>query len=195
MSAATDLAALLAGPPRNGSFHLVAVDGRGGSGKTTLAAYLRPRLPGFTVLNGDDFFEPVTGELAFGDFNDARFHAEVVVPLQRAQGFVLRPYDWATQSYGHTPVAPERGVLIERCYAMELDLPWDLTVWVDTPVAVCLERGLARQPDPSARAYLRQVWEEVWIPREDAYLGRADPRSRADLVLDGLRPFEEQVSV
>jgi hypothetical protein len=44
--------------PKNGEYVTVAIDGRGASGKSALALFLSSELDGFTVINGDDFFEP-----------------------------------------------------------------------------------------------------------------------------------------
>lgn len=178
--------------PRNGLFYTVAIDGRGGSGKTSLAAFLLPLLDGFYGMNGDDYFEPLTGELAFGGFNDERLRADVIVPLQTKSGFTLRPYDWQSQTYGCKTVAVDQGILIERCYSIQFDLSWDYTIWVETPPDVCLQRGLARHDDQDARHYLQQVWQQVWVPREDEYIKRFDPLTAADLVIDGVMPFDEQ---
>jgi uridine kinase len=42
--------------PHNGRFFTIAIDGRGGSGKTHLAAYLKNILKDFTFIEGDDYF-------------------------------------------------------------------------------------------------------------------------------------------
>src|SRR3989344_8431711 len=80
--------------PKNGRFFTIAVDGRGGSGKTVFAEYLKKHLPDFVFLNGDDYFEPVEGQIVWGNFNDKRFKENVIEPLKHGNTFVYRPYDW-----------------------------------------------------------------------------------------------------
>ena len=178
--------------PNNGKFYLVAIDGRGGSGKSTLATELAAGLPGFTVLNGDEYFEPTPGELAWGAFNDERFDQEVIRPLQTSRTFVYRPYDWhASPHITDRPVTIDRGFMLERSHIFGLDLPWDLKIWVETPKSVCLERALVRETLPCERVL--RVWQEVWQPAEDAYIASYHPKRRADIVVDGTRPFLEQL--
>ena len=55
--------------PRNGAYLTICVDGRGASGKTTLAECLRSALPGWEVVHGDDYFEPHDDLITWGDFN------------------------------------------------------------------------------------------------------------------------------
>jgi adenylate kinase family enzyme len=62
--------------PGNGRFFTIAIDGRGGCGKSTLAELLKAKLPDFVVLNGDDYFELVNDPIVWGKFNDDRFVRE-----------------------------------------------------------------------------------------------------------------------
>jgi hypothetical protein len=111
--------------PTNDRFYTVAIDGRGGSGKSTLTNQLRDQMIGFTVMNGDDYFEPVVDDLVWGAFNDDRFIQDIINPLKA----------------GNT-----------------------LNAWTT-------------------------VWEPLW----DAHIVSHDPAAHADIVLDGTKPFEEQI--
>jgi uridine kinase len=183
---------LLAKPPKNGSFYTVAVDGRGGSGKTSLNKYLVQLLPKFDFINGDDYFEPVDSEVVWGAFNDERFEQDVIIPLQQGDTFLYAPCIWeAGGIQPATEVRVEQGICIERCFSFPMPLDWDLTIWVDTPRAVCLDRGIAREIIPEARA--RRAWEDVWQPAEDEYIARLDPLHLADINLNGELPFDEQL--
>lgn len=180
-------------PPRNGVFHTIAVDGRGGSGKTTLADVLTEVLPGFFVLKGDDYFEPIDHPVSWGDFNDERFVAEVIEPIRRGESFVHRPYRWGEQPpITDHPVTIGAGIAIERCFIAAFDVPWDLSIWVETPRDLCLERGLDRAL--ADREQTIRTWRDVWQPNEDRYIKERDPLRTADIVLDGTRPFEPQLA-
>jgi uridine kinase len=189
------LSALIAGrAPRNGRFRTVAVDGRGASGKTAFARHLGALVPGLTVVNGDDWFEPLAGEGAWGAFNEDRFARDVIGPLARGDdSYVQQTYDF--EQGGLTPagqVDTAGGVIVERCFSFALPVDWDLRIWVETPREVCLQRGIARDLMPAER--VRRVWSTVWQPAEDAYIAGRRPLDEADVVIDGTVAFEEQVS-
>ena len=176
---------------------MVAVDGRGASGKSVLAEYLGRLLPEFTALNGDDYFEPTPEGLAWGDFNEERFRDDVITPLQRrVKSLRYRPYDWhADPPITEREVEVGDGLILERCFSFAFDLDWDLKIWVETPREICLERGIRRDLSfgdfPAAR--IKEVWIKVWAAREDSYVRAKKPREMADLILDGMRLFEEQL--
>ncbi len=175
--------------PKNGRFFAVAIDGRGGSGKTTFAALLRAKLPDFVVLHGDDYFEPIDDPIRWGAFNEERFVHDVIKPLQRGNMFAYRPYDWhASPHITERTVAVQQGLLLERCYSFQLALAWDFKIWVETPREVCLQRGVARETLPPER--LLAAWR-LWQGREDTYIETFRPQEKADVVIDGLQPFAE----
>ena len=177
---------ILSKPPKNGKFYLVAIDGRGGSGKTSFAAQFIERLPGFTLLNGDDYFEPTPNGPAWGDFNDERFNSEVITPLQTGNSFTHRPYDWHSEPHiTDRLITIEKGLVFERCFSMSLPLDWDCTIWIEAPPDVCLERGLAREILP--REQVLPVWRDVWQSREDQYIAQSAPQTSATYVVDGAR--------
>src|SRR6266699_2945133 len=87
---------------------------------------------------------------------------------------------WTTS---HNPVCPAGSIVIVEGVSStrtELGDCWDLTVWVDTPRAIRLVRGIRR--DGEAR---RSQWTQVWMPEEDAYIAAQHPEQRADLIFFG----------
>jgi uridine kinase len=180
-------------PPKNKKFYTVAIDGRGGSGKTVAAEYIASHVPDLTVINGDDYFEPTPNEVTWGDFNDSRFNEEIIIPLNVGQTTInYRPYDWHSEPHiTDRRLTIEKGVCIERCYIFTFDLDWDLKIWVETPSDVCFKRGLERDNMPEGQA--TKAWKEIWQPREDRYIHDTKPLEIADIVLDGTKPFEIQL--
>lgn len=179
----------------NGSYATICIDGRGASGKTTLADLLAARWSDFAVIHGDDYFEPHDDPITWGDFNEERFDAEILTRLRAGQrSFTVRRFAFPLGRVVDGPtVDVKRGVIVERWFGFGLDVPWDLRIWVDTPAAVCLRRGLARDDAAALGDRARRAWETVWQPREQRYIDSFDPISRADVVIDGTRPFAEQV--
>ncbi len=181
--------------PRNGAYPTVVVDGRGGSGKTTLAGLLGERLPGYAVIHGDDYFEPHDHPVTWGDFAEERFDADVLARVRAGDRVIpVQPYDFPQRRLGDVrPLTIDRGLVVERWFGFDLDAPWDLRIWVETPPEICLERGLGRDGGIALGERAVLAWTTVWQPREEAYIALTKPQRRADLVLDGTRPFEPQL--
>lgn len=181
-------------PPKNGRFYIVAIDGRGGAGKSTLTDYAAKLLPGFSVLNGDEYFEHDDTTIAFGSFNDKRFYEDVVKPLQQDKtNFVYYPYDWHKKPHiQEKKLSITKGLIIERSFSFNFDLDYDLRIWVETPAKLALQRGQDRDEMPLEQGY--RSWKEVWQPQEDEHIKKVKPLETADIVIDGTKPFEEQLS-
>jgi len=187
------LVSFLGNPPKNGRFYTIAIDGRAGSGKTTLADYIAKLLPNYTHLNGDDYFEPSDSQLVWGAFNDKRFIQDVIEPLQSSNSFTYSPYDWSAE----TPITSRNiiitnGLVLERCYSFKFNLLWDLKIWGEVPRELCLKRGVARERLP--KNTVLETWQKVWQPAEDKYIAKFRPKIMADIVIDGTKSFEEQIS-
>ncbi|MDA8436280.1 MAG: hypothetical protein M0Z98_09880 [Actinomycetales bacterium] len=185
--------ALRLSSPRNGAYPTICVDGRGASGKTTLAEFLAVHLEGLTVVHGDDYFEPHDGPVTWGRFNEARFDSDVLSRVRVGDRDIpLRPFDFPNRRVsGEQVLTITRGLVIERWLSMSLDVPWDIAIWVDAPPLLCLERGLARE-DAALGERARLAWETVWQPREARYIEEMAPVESADFVVDGTSPFEDQ---
>jgi len=178
--------------PKNGRFFTIAIDGRGASSKSALTEYLKKLLPDFVILNGDDYFEPIDNPDVWGNFNDERFKQDVIEPLKHGNAFTYRPYNWHTEPHiSERQITVTKCFCLERCYSFTFDLDWDLKIWVETPKDMCLERGLARESMPHDRAL--KAWQ-VWQAAEDKYIQAFSPANKADLVIDGTKPFEGQIA-
>ncbi len=185
---------LIQNPPKNGKFYIIAIDGRGGSGKTTLLKYIATLLPDFITLNGDDYFEPTPGAVAWGAFNDERFITDVIAPLKlRHNTITYRPYDWHTKPHiTEKNLTITTGICIERSFIFGFNLDFDLKIWIETSSDISLKRGLDR--DKMLRERAVKAWGEVWQPKEDAHIAAQDPLKTADIVIDGTKPFETQIA-
>jgi uridine kinase len=169
---------------------IVAVDGAGGSGKTTLAAAVAGQLGDCVIVHGDDFYRPMPdherrqldADQGYHRYFDwERLHAQVLKPLRANQAARYQVYDWATEQLGSwQEVTPGGVVIVEGIYSArpELARDYDLTVYVDTPREICLQRLRARAENPAE-------WITRWRVAEDYYLHTTQPRTRSGLVIAG----------
>jgi uridine kinase len=170
---------------------VVGIDGPGGAGKSTLARELELLRDDVAIIEGDDFYRPLTEatrealtplEAVDLLFDWERLRDEALGPLLRGEDARYRRYDWTAGRMGEelATVAATGVVLVEGCYVARPALRGylDLIVVVDAPREVCIARQLARgenTPEDIAR----------WRAAEDWYLERQDPRRGAGLVIDG----------
>lgn len=168
--------------PKKRRTSIVVIDGYGGSGKSTLARRLASALPGTTIVRTDDFSRPnVLG------WDWKRMKTQVLDPLNRNHTGKYQRYDWPTDALAEWHDVPVGSVVIvEGVSSMRAELGsyWDLSIWVTCSYERRLARGIAR--DGEAK---RSQWENVWMPEEDRYVREQKPELRADVILDGEKPF------
>jgi uridine kinase len=170
---------------------VVAIDGHGGAGKTTIAGTLASALRA-AVVHMDDFFVDMTPEqarsidprLGVEQYYDwPRLRAEALEPLRerRAARFVSCPWRSLddTSPSALATVEPDDLVLLEGVYAAGPKLAdlVDARVLVETPVR---ERELRLRERIS-----EESWDEVWLAAERAYFSSVVPPPGFDLVVSG----------
>lgn len=180
----------------SGGVTVVAIDGHGASGKTTIAESLRAKT-GASVVHTDDFFLPPapgrgrpaasqeragqTGR-GIGSYYDVeRMRTEALEPLRAGREAVFCPYDWDTGAVSRTRmrVAPSDLVLFEGVYSGAPELG-DLVEW-----AICVDT-----PEPERLARLRdriapEDWDEEWLRAEKEYFAGPRPLHSFDLLIGG----------
>lgn len=163
-------------PPSCGPVRVVAVDGPGGSGKTTFADRLGRALDA-QVIHSDDFPVP-WDEPPAAWFTHVR--EQVLAPLAAGEPGRYRRYDWVRGAFADwvdVPVAPV--LLLEGVSTARRTAPAALAVWVEAPRPLRLARVLARDG-----AALAPQWQ-AWMCAEDEWFAADGTRARADLLLDG----------
>jgi hypothetical protein len=163
--------------PSCGPVRLVAVDGPGGSGKTTFAARLSLALGGVQVVHGDDF--PIAWE-GSAETWFALLDEQVLRPLAAGSSGRYRRFDWPSGGYAEwveVPVAPL--LIVEGVSTARLAAPTAFAVWVEAPAEVRLARVLARDG-----ARYEPQWR-TWMREEERWFALDRPRDRADLLVDG----------
>jgi uridine kinase len=156
----------------------IGVDGFGGSGKSSLADAIAAAVARVVVVRVDDFWGP-----SISEWDWARFRAQVLEPLLADRPARYQIWNWVDDVGGEwVDLSPGRVVVVEGVSATraEAGVPWDLTVWVEAPRDVRLDRALER--DGPA---LLHRWLDDWMPSEEAYAARERPQERVDLLVDG----------
>lgn len=159
---------LVRGEPR-----FIAIDGRGGAGKSTLAARIAHEI-GAAVVHVDD----VSWNFSRFDWGKELQH-NIIAPLQRGSAVDYRPPGWIS----HNRLASIRipadapAVIIEGTGTIRPEFDWEASVWVagdmETQRQRCIDRG-------EAPTFFDE-WQEEEIP----FLDRVKPWANARYIVDG----------
>ena len=168
---------------------LVAIEGRGGAGKSTLARQLHDET-GARVIAGDDFYR-VMSETERRSLNDQeaymqyvdweRLRTQVLEPLRNGKPARFERYHWHRNELGETMEFDAKGVIIvEGVYSFRPELRpfYDFSLFVDTPRNLSIERCRKRPHD-------REFWIQRWAEVEDWYFEHMNPAEAADMVISG----------
>jgi uridine kinase len=156
---------------------VVAIDGRSGSGKTSLAARLAAEL-GAPVVTLEDLYGGWDGLERGID----RLVSEVLEPLAAGLAARVPKYDWLAGTWAAPWVLEPPGVLIVEgvgAGARRAAAYASLLIWVEAAESVRKQRALDRDGQAFA-----PHWDR-WAAQEDAVLDRERTAERADIVVDG----------
>ena len=166
---------------------VLALDGRCGSGKTTLANGLAAQLPGCTLLRTDDFYLPPAQRIPdwahtpCANMDLSRLRDEALRPAYAGQPVAYRAYSCREGAYlppAQLPAQPL--VILEGSYSHHPALAdcYDLRVFVTCSKAEQTRRLQARE---GARY---PAFAQRWIPLEEGYFAKYSIEESADLILD-----------
>lgn len=166
---------------------IVAIDGRCGSGKTTLAALLAKEFD-CSVFHMDDFFLPpglrTPERLAEpgGNVHYERFLAEVIEPLMEGKPVCFRPYICSEMGFGREICFEKKRLsVVEGSYSLHPCLrgAYDLKVSLTVNPEI-QEKRILRRSGPESLIDFRNLW----IPMEELYFSALDVENCCDLVVD-----------
>jgi uridine kinase len=193
----------------------VAIDGRGGAGKSTLADALVAPIErrGRPVIRAevDDFYRleidrrnraGLTAEAFYAAYDYAALRRLLLDPLGPggSRRYRRRWHDGWHEGVIDEPawLAPDDAILLlDGVFLLrsELDRHWDARIFVDIDAELGMARGVERDlvfEPPATRDAGRErrirVWRERYLPADDAYQRDVNPIALADAVVDNRDP-------
>lgn len=155
--------------PLFGETKLVAIDGRGGAGKSSLAKLLKARMQNSKVVSVDDFpcspeehpFHPsgTQTEISF-----SRLINEVLTPLKEGREARFRKRSWWSTNldklHEEQQIVPGGLVFIEGCFSLRYELRdyYDLRIWIECNLKEALQRSISRDGEE-----IRYHYDETMI--------------------------------
>lgn len=164
---------------------LVAVDGKAGAGKTSLASLLSEKL-GWPVIHMDDFFlqphqrtEERLQEPG-GNFDRERFLEQVLLPFASQSPSMIQTMDCSVmQLRDKEPLMLGTPLIVEGTYSMHPSLGhwWACSIFLEADLEEQLQRIAARPSHNDA-----EVFRTRWIPLEQKYFDAFPIRENSDFV-------------
>ena len=166
---------------------IIAIDGRCGSGKTTLANAISEDF-NCNVFHMDDFYLPLEKRTkerldeSGGNIDRQRFLEEVIVPARNGEAVFYKAFDCKLQSLKPTvTMKPKSIVIIEGSYSCHNDFYalYDLHVFLTISPETQKERIIKRNGEDGYKAF-----ENKWIPFEEKYFKEQEVKSKCELVFE-----------
>ncbi|KRE01175.1 hypothetical protein ASE63_26270 [Bosea sp. Root381] len=173
---------------------VIALDGRSGVGKSTLALQMTDVL-GAAIIDGDDFFAGGTAlrsdapALRAADCIDWTHQRAVLDVLRQGRAASWRAFDWdafdGRLQSSVTELSPRSVVILEGVYSARPELA-DL---IDMKVLVTVSDAL-REARLLAREGSIDPWERQWHEAEAHYFNEVMPWGRFEVILDAVNANE-----
>ena len=175
-----------AAPEVQGRPRIVAVDGRGGAGKTTLSRQLTAAVPRSAIVHTDD----VAWHHSFFDWSEL-LATHVLEPLRTGHGVSYRPPGWIARGRDGSieVLAGLELVVVEGVGSgrRELSPLLDAVIWVQSDHQEAERKGLARDLQEGVNGDAEEAarfWHE-WQTEELPFLLDQRPWERATAIVRG----------
>lgn len=163
----------------------IAIEGKSGSGKSTIAMLLLESFDS-TVIHVDDFFlndkmktterlEEAGGNIDYEALNQVLSNIKINKPL------TFNTYNCKTKKYKEKTIVKVNDIIfIEGVYSMHPQLihHYDATIYLDVDEAIQLERLKERETPLKFKQYINE-----WIPIENIYFEKENIRYRSTLIV------------
>jgi len=168
-------------PPTLGAGRLICIDGRTGSGKTTLGRAVLGAVEEHRtarLLHMDDAYDGWTG---LGDVG-TRLAQDLIAPLNAGRPGRYHRYDWHEERFADWVTVDPVDVLVLEGVGSAATAYRDritTSVWVEAPRELRLSRAVARDGEDLRPQLV------AWMEEEDRYFAREQTPHTADLLADG----------
>ena len=170
---------------------LIAIDGRSGSGKTRLSAFLAGKYDA-NVFHMDDFFlqesqrTPERMTEIGGNVDYERFREEVLIPLWYGDDVVYRPFNCKTmviEKEKEQVIKHKRINIIEGSYSLHpyFGEPYQLKIFCDIDPENQISNITARIGDDPE---MLSKFKDIWIPKENEYFEKNKTSENSDVYID-----------
>lgn len=165
---------------------VISIDGRCGSGKTSLASLIN-EVFSCNVFHMDDFYLPPQKRAAdwkdipAGNMDLERFRKEVLQPVKEGKDVLYRPFDCQTGQLAESSIIPAALLtVIEGSYSQHpmLTEQYDLKVFVTCNPDVQRKRLTDREGKGVSSFFSH------WMPMEERYFKAFDIEKNSDMILD-----------
>jgi uridine kinase len=181
-----DLASQLLGRRKDGRAFIIAIDGHGGTGKSTFSKWLCSELEkageSVSIISTDEFplrsavkslkdYPEVKTAYAI-DFN--RLKIEVLEPLKSGKEFSYKSCDWWDAKKDFLKTLEGDGfVIIEGCYSLRDELRgfYDYKIFIDVALRQAQSQASARDISNGGNDVIAPLlWQEIYYPHEVQYM-------------------------
>ncbi len=174
---------------------IIAIDGRGGAGKSTFAKALKQEFSDIKIVEYDWFYQANSGN-DLNKYDSERLYQQIISPyLNGEQILKFGKYNWgflAEQEQEdlltkHELILEEQSILlIEGCMTLHPHLSkfYDLKIWIDTSSEESFQRGVRRDIEEYhlLPETVKANWHH-WSVSEQNALKSFDRKSLADFVI------------